>query len=158
MSTGFNFISNLAQLSRIDQLVKSFSDPNFYLSPPVTPTLIPFDSRESKKLDQPTKRYWPVPPMLNSGYIYEYQDVNKDMNLRNEITDFFQKKIIKWINMPEEYPGYAHLQDKKAFYETTPGRHEIYNLLRNYIKRSGINWYDLRDNYTIIKDYLSKKL
>jgi hypothetical protein len=28
----------------------------------------------------------------------------------------------------------------------------------NEIKKSGINWYDLRDNYSIVKEYINVKL
>lgn len=99
------------------------------------------------------RRFWPVPPIIQSEYLY--QDVNKDMNLRNDVTNFFHKKIIKWIN---EYPEFKHLNSKKKFLESGEGRKQIYELLRHFIKKSGINWYDLRDNYSIIKEYLSQKL
>jgi hypothetical protein len=42
--------------------------------------------------------------------------------------------------------------------ETDEGKMHIYNLLRHFIKKSGINWFDLRDNYSIIKEYLSEKI
>jgi hypothetical protein len=99
------------------------------------------------------KRYWPVPPVIDS--IYEYQDVNKDVKLRKDVTEFFHRKVLKWI---EEYPEFTHLKSKKNNLQTDEGKMRIYNLLRHFIKKSGINWYDLRDNYSVIKEYLSKKL
>ena len=47
------------------------------------------------------RRYWPVPPLIDS--VYEYQNVNKDVNLRKDVTDFFHRKVLKWI---EEYPEF----------------------------------------------------
>jgi hypothetical protein len=100
-----------------------------------------------------TRRYWPVPPLID--HIVEYQNINKDVNLRKDVTKFFYEKIIKWIN---EYDEFKIHKSKLSFLKTTDGHIYIYNLLRHFVKKSGINWYDLRDNYSIIKEYLSKKL
>jgi hypothetical protein len=100
-----------------------------------------------------TRRYWPVPPLID--HIVEYQNINKDVNLRKDVTKFFHEKVIKWIN---EYNEFKIYKSKLAFLKTTDGQIYIYNLLRHFVKKSGINWYDLRDNYSIIKEYLSKKL
>lgn len=99
------------------------------------------------------KRYWPVPPLIDS--VFEYQDINNDVNLRKDVTEFFHKKILKWI---DEYPEFTHLKSQKKYLQTNEGKMQIYNLLRHFIKKSAINWYDLRDNYSLIKQYLSQKL
>ena len=100
-----------------------------------------------------TRRYWPVPPLID--HIVEYQDVNKDVYLRKDVTKFFHEKVLKWIN---EYDEFKIYKSKLQFLKTTDGQLHIYNLLRHFVKKSGINWYDLRDNYSIIKEYLNKKL
>ena len=100
-----------------------------------------------------TRRYWPVPPVID--HIVEYQDINKDVYLRKDVTKFFHEKVLKWIN---EYDEFKIHKSKLSFLKTTDGQMYIYNLLRHFVKKSGINWYDLRDNYSIIKEYLSKKL
>ncbi len=99
------------------------------------------------------RRYWPVPPLIQS--VYEYQNVNSDLHLRKEVTNFFHRKVIKWI---ENYPEFAAHKSKLNFLESVEGQMHIYNLLRIFIKKSGINWYDLRDNYSIVKEYLNSKL
>ena len=99
------------------------------------------------------KRYWPVPNLIQSTL--EYQNVNMDLNLRKDVTKFFHTKVIKWI---KNYPEFSQYKSKLHFLESTDGQVHIYNLLRNFIKKSGINWYDLRDNYSIIKQYLNAKL
>lgn len=114
--------------------------------PKEEPTTYPYQKPE-------TRRYWPVPPLIDS--VYEYQNVNKDVNLRKDVTEFFHRKVLKWI---EEYPEFARLKSKKVYLQSDEGKMHIYNLLRHFIKKSGINWYDLRDNYSIIKEYLSAKL
>lgn len=108
----------------------------------------------SSSTDKPKfKRYWPVPPV--PGGVYQYQNVNKDINLRKDVTNFFHKKIIKWINTYSEFE--KHKTDL-SFIQSIEGKMYIYNLLRKFIKNSGINWYDLRDNYAIIKNYFKLKL
>ncbi len=99
------------------------------------------------------RRYWPVPPLIQS--VYEYQDVNKDVYLRKDVTQFFQQKIIKWIGEDSEFSKH---KSKVSFLNSVDGQMHVYNLLRKFVKKSGINWYDLRDNYPIIKEYLNKKL
>lgn len=99
------------------------------------------------------RRYWPVPPVYES--VYEYQNVNADLHLRKEVTQFFHKKVIKWI---KNYPEFSHHKSKLGLLESVDGQMCIYNLLRKFVKKSGINWYDLRDNYSIIKEYLNAKL
>lgn len=99
------------------------------------------------------RRYWPVPPVIES--VFEYQNVNTDLHLRKDVTSFFHKKVIKWI---KNYPEFSHHKSKLNSLESIDGQMHIYNLLRKFIKKSGINWYDLRDNYSIIKEYLNANL
>jgi hypothetical protein len=99
------------------------------------------------------RRYWPVPPLID--HIYEYQDVNKDVHLRKSVTDYFQEKILNWINTESDFSKY---KSKTKFFESDEGYMHIYHLLRHFIKRSKINWYDLRDNSKIIKSYMLKHL
>ena len=113
-----------------------------------------YKPKEEPLKDKPDfKRYWPVPPLIDSTI--QYQNINKDSNLRKDVTNFFHRKILKWIN---ENPEFKHLKSKEKFLETNEGKIHIYNLLRYFIKRSGINWYDLRDNYPILKEYLKEKV
>jgi hypothetical protein len=98
------------------------------------------------------KRYWPAPPIDST---YQYQNINKDINLRKNVTNFFHKKVLKWI---EKYHEFAHLKSQESYLKSDKGKQQIYTLLRHFIKKSGINWYDLRDNNNIIKEYLNKKL
>ena len=45
------------------------------------------------------KKYFPPPPVVESTY--EYQNVNKDVNLRNNVISFFIQKLIKWYSNDE---------------------------------------------------------
>jgi hypothetical protein len=99
------------------------------------------------------KRYWVVPPIPR--YPFEYQDIGKDKNLRNDVTNFFQKKLIKWIN---KYDNFSHLKSDILFFSSNEGKKRVYKLLRRFIKNSGINWFDLRDNCNLIKTYLRTRI
>ncbi len=84
------------------------------------------------------RKYYPVPPI--NDIVYEYQNINKDQNLRNNVTNFFKKKIKKWINKIIDYDI-------------------VYALIRRFIKKTSFNWYDLREQqYLTIKKYLLYKL
>jgi hypothetical protein len=102
------------------------------------------------------KTYAPLmkmPTVLNADI--NYLDVNKDVNLRKDVTKFFKNKIIKWI---EEDANFKYHQSKLSFFKSTEGEKHIYNLLRKYIKKSNLNWYELRTNLYTLKEYFNKKL
>jgi hypothetical protein len=99
------------------------------------------------------KRYWPVPQFIDR--IYEYQDINKDPKLRKQVTEFFIKKVLKWIDSDSEFSKY---NNKKEMLNSSEGHLHIYQLLRTYIKKYNTNWYDLEKNYHSVKQYLSRHL
>ncbi len=103
--------------------------------------------------DKRVLKYFIPPPIITS--VIEYQDVNKDKRLRKNVTDFFLKKSIKWI---ENYSDFKHLENKLQLLKSNKGYNIIYNLLREFVKKGSNNWFDLRDNYDVIKDYLRYKL
>lgn len=103
--------------------------------------------------DKRVLKYFIPPPIHTS--IIEYQDINKDENLRELVTNYFLKKTIKWINKDSNF---NHLKDKSLILNSDKGYKIIYNLLREYVKKGNNNWYDLRSNKEIIKDYLRYKI
>jgi hypothetical protein len=98
--------------------------------------------------DKRVLKYFIPPPIHTS--IVEYQDINKDKNLRDIVTNYFLEKIIKWIKLDKKF---NHLKDKIELLESSKGYNIVYNLLRQYVKSNNCNWYDLRGNKNIIKDY-----
>ena len=103
------------------------------------------------------KRLYSVPIQPQSTMVTQYQDVGDDPNLQSDVTDFFYKKVLKWI---KEQPDFKHLKKHLTFLNGTKGKVYIYDMLRLFVKYSKANWYDLRDdiNYAIIKKYLKKKI
>jgi len=93
------------------------------------------------------KKYYPVPP---SKYTveYEYQNINKDSKLREDITIFFREKILKWII---KYPEFKEITLNK-------NNELIYKILRKIVKKKKLNWYELRSNSPKLKKYFLKYL
>ena len=65
------------------------------------------------------------------------------------------KKTIKWINNYSEFNNSTQLLPKM---KTNIGYKIIYNILRQFIKKNNCNWYDLRNNYELVKDFIRYKL
>ena len=98
-------------------------------------------------------RYYYIPPPYTK-VVYEYQDLNKNKTLRNDVTKFFQDKILKWISTDPKFKNF-----NKKFINSSDGFNHIYQLLKHFIKKSGLNWYELREkNYHLVKKYLKNKL
>tara|TARA_E500000178_G_C16951581_1_gene721543 strand:- start:931 stop:1272 length:342 start_codon:yes stop_codon:yes gene_type:complete len=95
------------------------------------------------------KKYFPPPPLI--GTYYEYIDVNQDKDLRKLVTDFFYKKVIKWVT---NYPEFSHLKKHIKKLKSSEGYNLIYNLIKKFVKEYNLNWFDLRDNYPTFKDFL----
>ena len=102
--------------------------------------------------DKPLTYFLP-PPLINSTLIY--QDVNTDPILRENITNFFLNKTIKWINSYSEFKNSKYLLPKM---KTNVGYELIYNILRQFVKKNNCNWYDLRNNYELVKDFIRYRL
>ncbi len=106
-----------------------------------------------QEIEKRIKRYWVPPPVIQS-YI-EYQDINKDKKLRANVTDYFYDKTKEWINKDEDF---SKLKSNISFIQTTDGYKHIYNILRKYIKKKKLNWYDLKDNTNSVKKYIKHNL
>ena len=92
------------------------------------------------------KKYFPPPPVVESTY--EYQNVNKDVNLRNNVISFFIQKLIKW---------YSNDETKIIYLKSYEAKKHLNKILKNFIKIYDYNWYDLIDNYKKVKNYIYKK-
>jgi hypothetical protein len=109
------------------------------------------DKNDKNDKNNKTLNYF-VPPIIMQSY-YEYQDVNKDINLRVDVINFFFNKLLKWVKNDDLFKKYekyeTSLNNKKT-------KRKLYKLLRSFIKKSNNNWYELRDNYLFFKEFLYK--
>ena len=103
--------------------------------------------------DQNIRTYF-IPPLYNQR-TYEYLNINKDKHLRFNKTEFYYNKIIKWIKKDKAFSKYNKLL---PLLNTNKGFKYVYTLLRLFIKKTKINWYELNDNYTDVKDFLQHNL
>lgn len=96
-------------------------------------------------------------PIVQRPKYVEVQDVGENKFLQRDMTEFFHRKVLKWILT---YPQFAHLKKHYNFLKTTQGMEYIYNLLKLFVRKSAANWYDLNDphNYPIVKDFLRFKI
>ena len=84
--------------------------------------------------------------------IITYPSVNKNSQLRKDVTDFFLKKILKWITTNDKY---THLKNKYEIYNSNKGEKLVYPLIRKFVNKKKLNWYELRTKYySDVKAYL----
>lgn len=95
-----------------------------------------------------------IPPAYVNQTI-EYQNINKDPELRDRMTTFYTNKVIKWINNYKEFSKYKNML---SLLKTKKGYIYIYKLLHLFVKKTKTNWYDLQDNYYVIRDFMQYKL
>ena len=107
------------------------------------------DSKDSK--DNKTITYI-IPQSIMPSY-YEYQDINKDAKLRIDVINFFFYRLLNWVKHDSLFSKYKKyelsLDNKKT-------KRKLYKILRKFVKKSNINWYEIRSNYSYFKDYLYK--
>lgn len=85
------------------------------------------------------------------------QDVGENPKLQEEVSKFYLTKTIKWL---EKNPEFSKIKKQLKFIKSKKGIGFIYKILKNFIKKNHINWFDLRsdDNYDDVKDFIREKL
>jgi hypothetical protein len=97
--------------------------------------------------------YYILPPTPS---YYEYQDINQDTTLRTDVVNYFYNKLLKWISSSSMYKKHKKHEDY-LYKNKSKIKLNLYKLLRYFVKKAKINWYELRTNHFIIKEYLAKK-
>ena len=113
---------------------------------------ISYDQQEENKKQDGVRKYYPVPPVLSVEY--QYQNINKDPKLRTQVTLHFQEKMIDWIKHDKDFRKF---KSKLNFIKSNEGKYYIYDLLRYFVKRTQLNWYDLRERSDLVKEFIVKK-
>ena len=85
------------------------------------------------------------------------QDVGDNPKLQEDVTKFYLEKTIKWLS---KNPEFGKVKAQTKFIKGKKGMGFIYKILKSFIKKARVNWYDLRsdDNYEDVKDYIREKL
>lgn len=94
---------------------------------------------------------------INKQSFSDIQDVGNNPKLQEQITKFYIKKTIKWLNKDKEFTKFAK---QSKFIESQDGKKFIYKILKSFVKKNKVNWYDLRNDetYEDIKDYIREKI
>ena len=98
--------------------------------------------------------YFVPPPIINE--LEKKVNLNKDKELRKKVTDFFYRKTKKWIENDSDFKeAKKNLKEIKS----DEGYDIIYQLIRKYVKKHNVNWFDLRKyHYSSVKKYFKIKL
>lgn len=102
-----------------------------------------------------------VPVLDSDGKSYDYYpthirsyrktiDINNNEGLRERVTLYFLNRIIDIV----DYTQHKYLKKHKKMINSKKGYKIIYNILRIYIKKTGSNWYDLRDLESDVIKYI----
>ena len=92
---------------------------------------------------------------------YEYSDVNKDPKLRKMMVDYFTKKIDKWLSSSKEYKNELKIYHEKDIINIKNeylNNNRIYKILRDFVNKHTLNWYDLKKYKSNIKKKILKYL
>ena len=95
-----------------------------------------------------------VPPI--TSYLKRTYDINKDPDLRKNISKWFLKKTLKWIKKDKKF---KHTKKVYKYINSEKGLRIIYKLLKKFVNLYEVNWYDLQEKHLDeVKDYFKFKL
>ena len=94
------------------------------------------------------KKYFVPPPFITT--LFSYQDLNKDEKVKITITNFIQKKLIKYFNT----------KSKKIvnFLNSDKGYHYLYNLINEFLIKHNYQWIHFNFYYYHFKSYAINNL
>ncbi len=98
-------------------------------------------------------KYFPAPPIITT--YHQYQDVNNDTYLQQKETLYFLDKTLDWIKNEKSF---KKLKKFSKYLKGPDGYEIMHKLLRLFVKRGNTNWYDLKIQQSLVKDYIKHKL
>jgi hypothetical protein len=112
-------------------------------SVPSTPTTTP----------QTQFKYFPAPPVITT--YHQYQDVNNDSYLQEKETLYFLDKTLDWI---KEEKSFKKLKKFERYLKGPDGYTIMHKILKLFVRKGNTNWYDLKIQKSLVKDYIKHKL
>ncbi len=97
--------------------------------------------------------YYPPPAYIPS--YYQYQNVNADKDLQYKVTIFFLDETIDWL---ENDKTFKSVKKYLKYIKSDQGYEIIHKLLRLMVRNGSTNWYDLKLQYDLVKDFIKYKL
>ena len=98
-------------------------------------------------------KYFPAPPVITT--YHQYQDVNNDSYLQEKETYYFLDKTLNWI---KEDKSFKKLKKYERYLKGPDGYTIMHKLLKLFVKKGNTNWYDLKMQQSLVKDYIKHKL
>jgi ribosomal protein L29 len=87
---------------------------------------------------------------------YDYIDLSESKDLQKEVIKFYYKKTLKWL---ENNPEFNKVKKHLAFLKTEKGIKYLKSLVKLYVKKNKVKWYEMRkDNYDEVKDFIKSHL
>lgn len=99
----------------------------------------------------------PNPYLDTTLFKPETQNIGNDENLQNDVTEYYQKKTIKWIQNEHEF---SKAKKQMKFIKSNKGLYYLKKILLSYVKKNNKKWYELRDKETKydIQEFIRLKL
>jgi hypothetical protein len=86
---------------------------------------------------------------------YSYQDVNADKKLQYSITNYFLDKTIDWMKHDKSY---KKVKKFLRYLKGPDGEEIMHKILRLFVKKGETNWYDLKIQKSLVKNYIKHRL
>jgi hypothetical protein len=136
------------------------------VAPPAPLLSAPYQSTQSNQSYQPSLsntssvtipqkqyKYFPAPPVITT--YHKYQDVNNDSYLQEKETFYFLDKTLDWI---KEDKSFKKLKKFEKYLKGPDGYTIMHKLLKLFVRKGNTNWYDLKIQQSLVKDYIKHKL
>ena len=96
--------------------------------------------------------YYQPPPYIST--IYRYQTVNNDKELQRKVTNFFLEKTKEWIKKDKTFSKnyQSNIKNEEIGFKI------IHNILKLFVRKGNTNWYDLKEQKQLVKDFIKYKL
>jgi len=86
-----------------------------------------------------------------------YRDENDvDFRLKKKVTKYFYRKLIDWLD--DDFKKLTKKNKKDDILEHIFTIYDMKSFLKRFVRKTGIVWYDLRDNRSYVKKVMYKKL
>jgi hypothetical protein len=117
------------------------------------PSQSSLSNSSSVSIPQKQYKYFPAPPVITT--YHQYQDVNNDAYLQEKETFYFLDKTLEWIKHDKSF---KKLKKYERYLKGPDGYTIIHKLLKLFVRRGNTNWYDLKMQQSLVKDYIKHKL
>ena len=126
---------------------------------PALTTLVPPTINNTPSTPDPTSvqnptsiKYYQPPPYIIS--YYKYQTVNADKELQRKVTNYFIERTLSWVKKDSNFSKYKLSTVKND----TSSFNIIHHILKLFVKKGNTNWYDLKEQEDLVKNFIKYKL